>query len=175
MSEKNITIKTYDKQDDLVRIIGKINLPNSGVELNIPENNSINLFNYPLPDGQNLRLREKEESLFIKISIGWEKGASLSDLQRLVDETERSYDILRVRSQCYCKESKWCSQQKKIGLLEIGKDALLVFEIPLNEVKGSIFVTVDITAETTLKKTKTFKSTESYSIVSSARSCCNTD
>lgn len=164
----DIKIKTYEREDDIVRLNGKVVLPSSGEEITIPEDNYLNLFNYPMVNGQNLKPREKEKILLIQFKIEWEKGASLSDFERLVDESERAYNTLQLRSQCFCKESRWCSEQKKISLLEIGLDLDIKYEIPLNEVRGKVYLSLDITREITLKKKDTFKSTESYSIVSSA-------
>ncbi len=170
MSEKNISIKTFEREDGIINISSKIVFDALDNEIAIAENGYLNLFNYPLPNGMNIKPREIGESFMLYFKIGWEKGASLSDLQALVENNEKAYELLIVKAQVVCRTSRWCSEQIQIPMIEIGSDYVYHIAIPLSEIKGIISLSADVIRQSTSKKLNTTKATESYTIISSAES-----
>jgi hypothetical protein len=150
MSERIIHIEAYKTYNDLIKLSGKVGFFNSDIEIDIPENRSLNLYNYEYKDDLQIIPRQYEE-LLIKINVGWKKDFQLSSLASLLGQYENPTEVLAFRLQIVCEKTRWCSEQKKIDISAINKRSVFSFEVPVSEVKGILKVEGYITRETEVK------------------------
>lgn len=150
MSERIIEIAPYKTYDDLIKLSGKVFIPDNDVEIEIPENRSLNLYNYELNDSVVITPRNYE-SILLKVTLSWKKDFNLSSLANLLTPNENPTEVLGFRLQVTCDKTRWCSDQKKIDISSITKRAVFSFEIPTSEVKGIIKIGGFITRETEAK------------------------
>jgi len=135
MSEIIIPIEPYVTYNDLIKISGRIFFNNQDIEIAIPENRHLNLYNYELNDSIQI-IPRNHNLIIIKVSLAWKKDFQLSSLANLLPEGENPTEVLSFRLQVNCEKTRWCSEQKKIELSSINKMSLYSFEIPIDEVKN---------------------------------------
>jgi len=167
MSERTIIISTYDQLDNILSFDANISLKDLDCEIAIPSSQTLNLHKYFLNDGTRLNLRTSAtQELIFKFKILFSEGYKLSDLAFLIENSENPYDTLAIRIQATCKKSKWCSNQKKLLLSEIGSNGYSELHIPLNEVKETVSIRYFITREKEIKNVTGRKAQSHYSILS---------
>ncbi|MEO7924717.1 MAG: hypothetical protein ABIR30_13630 [Chitinophagaceae bacterium] len=166
MSERNISIDTYDKMDNLFGLECGAFIPSVNATIKMPGNQVLNLFNHFFEDGTRLRLREDNTTLYLRFCIFFNEGYSFKDLNFLVNEQENPFDVLCIRIQASCKKSKWCSAQKRISLSEISKTKEVEIEIPLSDTRDSISLSYYLTREIEAKRKTPKKASMPYSILS---------
>ncbi|HEX5186253.1 MAG TPA: hypothetical protein VFV86_05125 [Nitrososphaeraceae archaeon] len=146
MSERIILIEPYKTYNDLIKLSGKVFIPDIDMDIEIPENRSLNLYNHELNDTTQI-IPRNYELIICKITVSWKKDFQLSSLANLLAENENPTEVLSFRLQISCEKTRWCSEQKKIDISSINKRAQYSFEIPLAEVKNSLKVDGFITRE----------------------------
>jgi hypothetical protein len=168
MSERIIKIEPYKTYDDIIRLSGKVILPNLTSEINIPENRNLNLFKYEFNENTIIIPREYE-SFDLKINLSWRQDSHIGMLDSIVLDVENPAEVLALRIQIQCEKTKWCSEQKKVELGSVTKRTALNFQIPLNEVRNFIKVVAFITREVEGKNTILEIPTSSLSIISTCK------
>ncbi len=168
MSEHIIQISPYKTYDDLIKLSGKVIIPEKEIEIEIPENRSLNLYNYELNDSEIIVPRNYE-LLILKINLSWKKDFLISSLGNLLVPGENPTEVLGFRLQATCDKTRWCSEQKKVDISSITKRASFSFEIPLNEVKGVIKIGGFITREIEVKSADYHIPDASLAIISTCK------
>ncbi len=165
MSEKTILIEPYETGANLIALKGKVSLDGIEDEIKISEKNHLNLFNHPLDSGKILTPRS-HETLTVNLSTHWAGATGINDLKFLVDDLEKPDDVLSLVIEIWCKTTKWCSEQKRIPLNEIGMKKNYSFLIPVNEVKELLTISAFVLREKGNSKTLLRKANAKYSILS---------
>src|SRR4051812_24551446 len=107
MSERILKIDTYTTYDDVIRLNGKVQIAEQGLEITIPENRSINLHNYEFKD-QVISPRNGE-TLTVKVTPSWRHDSDLNSLSKLVIAGENPGEVLSLRVFVTCEKTKWSS------------------------------------------------------------------
>ncbi len=168
MSERFIYIEPYKTYNDLIKLSAKVYFPELDLEINVPENRSLNLYNYELNDSTTI-IPRSQGLITIRVSLAWKKDFQLTSLANLLPEHENPIEVLSFRLQVSCERTRWCSEQKKIDLSLITKRALFSFDIPLNEVKNILKVDGYITREVDAKGVQPNISESSLAILSTSK------
>lgn len=168
MSETTIEIKPYEIGANLISLKGKVLLDGIEDEIKIPEKNHLNLFNFSLDSGKIItpRLHSK---LTVSLSTIWAGATGINDLKFLIDDLEKPEDVLSLVVEIWCKTTRWCSEQKHIPLTDVGTKKTYSFEIPINEVKELLTVSVFVMREKGNNKTLLRKANTRYSILSESK------
>jgi hypothetical protein len=168
MSENLIKIETYKVYDDLVNLKGKVIIPEIKMEVNIPLNKKLYLFNYEVNEDLVINPREYN-NIILSVIPNWKSDFQVSALSQLLSTGENPTEILSFRLQVTCPKSRWCSEQKRIEISNIKKEQQYLFEIPISEVKETLKIEGYITREIDLKGRSEFLSEASLSIVSRSK------
>jgi len=168
MSERIIKIEPYKTYDDIIRLSGKVILPDGQTEINIPEERNLNLYNYEIENGIGIKPRDYS-SLNLKVNLSWRQDSHIGMFDNLVLDTENPAEVLALRMQVQCEKTRWCGEQKKVELGVITKRAVFDFHIPLNEIKDHVKIVAFITRETEAKNIFSEIPTSSLAIVSSCK------
>src|ERR1044071_2421179 len=133
MSEKNIEVSPYRRADRIIDLSGSVTV--DSIEESIPVNPSgyLNLHNHPLRNTDALIPRNH---LWLKISLtpSWRNGYSQNDFIHVINSQEITEEILKLRIQCTCKNTRWCSDQVVMALSEINGKNRVQLNIPIEDV-----------------------------------------
>jgi len=165
MSEKTILIEPYKMGTNLISLKGKVLFDGIDDEIKIPDKNHLNLFNFSLDSGKII-IPRSHSKLTVNLTAHWAGATGINDLKFLIDESERPEEILSIVVEIWCKTTRWCSEQKHISLNEIGTMKIHSFEIPINEVKELLTVSVFVLRDKGNNKTLLRKANTKYSILS---------
>lgn len=168
MSERIIHIAPYKTYDDLIKLSGKVLIPEIETEIELPPNRVLNLYSYELNES-TLIIPRNYDTLILKINLAWKKDFQLSGLAGLLALGENPTEVLGFRLQVTCDKTRWCSEQKKIDISSITKRATFSFEIPITEVKGIVKVGGFIVRERETKNADYQVPDSSLSIVSTCK------
>ncbi len=165
MNERNIPISPYITIDDIINLEGYIIIGENQQRIELPDNKSLNLFNYTI-SGEASIFPRNYESFILCITPKWQKGFNEGHLQSLILDGELLFQTLKLKIQVSCKTSRWCSNQYSIDLLEVKNGISLEIKIPLSEIKDEITLSGFLIRIKTNGKNENRKANKIYSVVS---------
>jgi len=165
MSERIIGISPYSKADDLIELNGCVTLDGVQERIDIPEKRHLILYNYSLTNGEILVPRN-HDSIRVLLRPSMMKGHAQRDFEHLLLKGESTSDILKLRVQVWCKNTRWCSTQLNMKLIEVNGRKELCFDIPLSEVKEEIIISGFVTREAGNNKSELRKANSIFSVLS---------
>ncbi|MCE3226990.1 MAG: hypothetical protein K0S32_1541 [Bacteroidetes bacterium] len=165
MSEKNISISPYAKADNVIDIKGFIKLDDLNDQIEIPEKKHLNLYNFSTATG-DLIVPRNFKTLHIILKPNWISNYTQNDLDHLLLKGESSHEILKLRLQVWCKNTRWCSEQVAMLLRDVNNKNEIIYEIPLCDVKEEVVISGFITREKVGRKSESRKADAIFSVLS---------
>ena len=165
MSERIISISPYAKADNMIDLKGHVSIEGIEETIEIPEKKHLILYNFSLANGEVVVPRN-HDSLRIFLKPTMAKGHSPHDFSHLLLNGELVENVLRLKLHVWCKNTRWCSSQLSINIIDATGRKEIYFDIPMSEVKEEITVSGFVIRETGNKVNETRKANTIYSVLS---------